>query len=106
MANRPFTMNIRHVNIMVKTCNKFKFKNSKYFQLSYFQLFQYTIMRQTKVLNLNLLCVLPFLHHYILAYLGIYGITNIEDWKLTSLRNYTNYISQNSSKIIKKLKRS
>ena len=53
MANRPFTMNIRHVNIMVKTCNKFKFKNSKYFQFSYFQLFQYTIMRQTKVFKLE-----------------------------------------------------
>ena len=33
MANKTFTMNIRHVKIIVKAHNKFKFKNSKYFQL-------------------------------------------------------------------------
>lgn len=63
-----------------------------------------------------LLRVLPSINHYILADLGIYGITIIgqikagstfiEHWKLTSLCifHYRNYICQNSSAIIKKLK--
>ena len=76
MDNKPFNMNIGHVKSMAKIYNNFKFKNSKYFQLLR------NHHEANKSFYLNLLRVLSSFHHYILAYLSIYGIMTIGQFKL------------------------